>query len=237
MTESELDQIRDRYARRTARYHPWDPAVYMPRQEFERKVIALLHRARQLPPAGRSLLEIGCGHGTNLRFFLSLGFTPADLAGNELLDDRLAAAREALPAGVRLLAGDAAALELEDESFDVVFQSVVFSSILDPALQAAVARRMWSLVRPGGGVLWYDFVYDNPSNRDVRGVPLRRVRELFPSAGMTVRWLTLAPPIARRVVRLHPALYTLANVLPALRTHRLCWIPKPIDHPGAVLNG
>ena len=39
---------------------------------------------------------------------------------------------------------------------------------------------MWRWVRPGGGVLWYDFTFDNPRNPDVRGVPLARVRELFP---------------------------------------------------------
>ena len=30
---------------------------------------------------------------------------------------------------------------------------------------------MWAAVKPGGGVLWYDFTVDNPRNADVRGVP------------------------------------------------------------------
>jgi hypothetical protein len=85
---------------------------------------------------------------------------------------------------------------------------------------------MWQWLRPGGGVLWYDFTVDNPRNRDVRGVPLARIRELFPQARLEHRRVTLAPPIARAVCRLHSGIYPLANALPVLRTHVLCWLAK-----------
>jgi len=68
--------------------------------------------------------------------------------------------------------------------------------------------------------------FANPRNPDVRGVPLRRVRELFPDGKVKRCRVTLAPPIARRVVGIHPALYTLFNAMPFLRTHILCWIAK-----------
>jgi hypothetical protein len=71
-----------------------------------------------------------------------------------------------------------------------------------------------------------DDIYSNPSNPDVRGVPVRRVRELFPQGHFTVRGVTLAPPIARRVCRIHPHLYSVFSALPFLRTHVLCWIQK-----------
>jgi hypothetical protein len=44
---------------------------------------------------------------------------------------------------------------------------------------------------------------------------------------MTARRVTLAPPLARALTRVHPALYTAFNALPLLRTHLLCWIVKP----------
>jgi hypothetical protein len=84
------------------------------------------------------------------------------------------------------------------------------------------------MTKPGGGVLWYDFCYNNPKNRDVRGVPMRRVRELFPESSPIMRRVTLAPPISRVVTRLSSGLYPMLNALPLLRTHALCWIPK--DH-------
>ena len=80
--------------------------------------------------------------------------------------------------------------------------------------------------RPGGGVLWYDFAFDNPRNPDVRGVPVSRIRQLFPEGAVLARRITLAPPLARFLTRVHPQLYTAANVLPFLRTHVLCWIRK-----------
>ena len=75
-------------------------------------------------------------------------------------------------------------------------------------------------------MLWYDFTVDNPRNRDVRGVPLPRVHTLFPHGHVQAQRLTLAPPIARAVSRVHPGLYTWFNALPVLRTHVLAWIAK-----------
>jgi hypothetical protein len=103
----------------------------------------------------------------------------------------------------------------------------VFSSLLDDAFQRRLADAMWRWAKPGGGVLWYDFTVNNPRNADVRGVPLARVRELFPHGEVQARRITLAPPIARAVTRLHPSLYTLFNTVPLLRTHVLAWIAKP----------
>ncbi len=64
-------------------------------------------------------------------------------------------------------------------------------------------------------------------------MPLARVAQLFPAARTTHRRVTLAPPLARLVCRLHPGLYTAFNALPLLRTHRLAWLEKPDVGPGA----
>ena len=126
-----------------------------------------------------------------------------------------------------LTCGDATAILSASASFDIVLQSTVFSSLLDDAFQQRLADAMWTAVKPGGGVLWYDFTVDNPRNPDVRGVPMHRIQALFPAARVQSWRITLAPPIARAVTRVHPALYTLCNALPVLRTHVLCWLAKP----------
>jgi hypothetical protein len=69
---------------------------------------------------------------------------------------------------------------------------------------------------------------NNPFNPDVRGVPVERIRELFPQGEMRVRRLTLAPPLARVVTRIHPELYTALNICGWLRTHVLVWVEKPL---------
>jgi len=226
----EIAEVRERYRRRQAlspsMYDPLRPDVYMANQEKERVLIHWLVRSGLTPVRDKSLLEIGCGSGTNLQQMIRLGFQPENLKGNELLAERVAAARRMLPAAVEIYPGDAATLELPAESFDIVYQSTVFSSILDDRFQKELAAHMWHLARPGGGVLWYDFIYNNPANPDVRGVPLRRIRELFPHGECAFWRLTLAPPISRVITRIHPCLYTLLNKIPLLRTHLLCWISK-----------
>jgi len=230
MAHDETRAVAERYARRPSSdlYNPLRPEVQLARQERERALARLLRANAPRPLAELDLLEVGCGAGDNLLDLIRLGAQPARVVGNELLPARAAAARQRLPAAVQLLEGDATALALPAASFDLVLQYTVFSSILDDAFQQQLASAMWRWLRPGGGVLWYDFTVNNPRNRDVRGVPLARVRQLFPQARISTHKLTLAPPIARAACRLHPALYPLLNSLPPLRTHVLAWLGKPV---------
>lgn len=231
MSPSEHDEpaaIAQRYARRgaTDRYSLLRPEVWQSVQERQRAMLRLFGELGFSDLSPLQLIEVGCGGGDNLLELIRTGFAPAHVQGAELLPARLQQARERLPAAVTLHGGDASTLPIAPASLDIVFQSTVFSSLLDDAFQQRLADAMWRWVRPGGGVLWYDFAFDNPRNRDVRGVPMRRVRALFPDGHLTARRVTLAPPLARWVCRLHPAMYTLCNVLSPLRTHRLAWIAK-----------
>jgi SAM-dependent methyltransferase len=227
--DDEARAIAARYARRADadRYNPLRPEVWQARHERERALAALLARRAPQPLADLDLLEVGCGHGDNLLELLRWGFEPARLVGNELLPERAAAARHRLPAATAVIEGDATRLDLGAARFDLVLQSTVFSSILEDAFQQRLADAMWRALKPGGAVVWYDFTVDNPRNADVRGVPRSRLRSLFPAGTIEARRLTLAPPLARRVVRLHPAAWRLCNALPLLRTHLLAWIAKP----------
>ena len=226
----ELDAIRERYARRQsvdARYSRLRAEVLLQVQERQRALCRMLRRQGIYNLANLDIAEVGCGTGANLLDFISLGADPARRAGNVLLPDRLDHARGVLPPAVHLYEGNAASLPFPPQSFDIVHQSTVFSSILDDPLQQELSTSMWRWVRTGGAVLWYDFAYDNPRNPDVRGIGLARIRQLFPDAHITCHRVTLAPPVARLLVRIHPTLCSMANLMPLLRTHLLCWIGKP----------
>jgi SAM-dependent methyltransferase len=132
-----------------------------------------------------------------------------------------------LPAALKLIEGDALQAPVEPASQDIVFVSTVFSSLLDDAFQQRLADTMWRWLKPGGAVVWYDFTVDNPRNRDVRGVPLARVKQLFPHGRVRAQRVTLAPPLARAAVRVHPWAHDALNLLPFLRTHALAWVTKP----------
>jgi ubiquinone/menaquinone biosynthesis C-methylase UbiE len=229
----EIEQIKKRYERRKSMtgenlYDRLRPSVYLAEQEKERALIYWILRTGQSPISIKKVLEIGCGSGSNLLGFIRLGFAPENLIGNELLEERIQNARMKLPEKIRLISGDASQLDLPEESLDIVYQSTVFTSILDSELQKKIAYKIWRILKPGGGVLWYDFIYDNPANKDVRGVPVARIRNLFPEGRIDCRKLTLAPPISRRVTRIHPFFYHIFNLFPVLRTHVFCWIEKPL---------
>ncbi len=225
----EAQAVRERYARRVPqdpRYSLLNPAALLAVQERQRAMLRLFKRLGWNDLSIRSCLEVGCGTGSNLLELIWMGFAPEHLAGIELLPERHAAARDRLPAAVQLTLGDAAQRAIAPESADIVMQATVFSSLLDDAFQQRLADVMWRAAKRGGGVLWYDFTVDNPRNADVRGVAMSRVRRLFLHGRIDARRVTLAPPIARAVTRLHPSLYSVFNTVPLLRTHVLCWIGK-----------
>lgn len=227
----EIELVRERYLKRDQTVDPWDydplnPVVLMDCQERERKIATLLHRHGMVPVQNKRLIEIGCGNGDNLLLMLRLGFSPKNLVGIELIEKYANRARQRLPTELEVICQDALQYEGNEGSFDIAFQSLVFTSILDQAFQEKLAEKMWKLVKPGGGILWYDFVYNNPGNPDVRGVPIARIRELFPNGVAYYYRVTLAPPISRRVTRIHPLLCVCLNRACFLRTHVLCWIWK-----------
>lgn len=153
---SEIKKVHERYARRVAlgtcdRYSMLNPSGWQGVQERQRALVSLLSRHVSVPLSELKVLEVGCGGGGNLLELLRMGFSPENLVGNELLPERAALARKTLPIACDVLEGDATQLGFGDSSFDLVYQSVVFSSLLDDHFQQRLASAMWRWVRPGGG--------------------------------------------------------------------------------------
>ena len=167
-----------------------------------------------------SLLEIGAGNGTNAEIFLNSGFKIQNLYFNELLPERIRAIKSNYPNNV-LYEGNAIETPI-DRKFDVIFQSTVFTSILNQVDREKLAEKMLNLLNPNGIILWYDFIYNNPKNKDVRKVDIKELKSLFfKSSNIRFQKITIAPPIGRKVGRF----YKLFNV-PILRSHILAVIKK-----------
>jgi ubiquinone/menaquinone biosynthesis C-methylase UbiE len=193
--------------------------------ERRRLAEALLDRAGWIPLSGRRVLEVGCGGGSELAWLVELGAPPSMLVGVDLLPDRVAAARAAYPQ-LEFLAGNAEHLDFPDAAFDLVMAFTVFSSILDPSMARNVASEIHRVLRPGGGLLWYDFRYNSPANRNVRGVGARRVRELFPELKGDLHTVTVLPPVVRRLGPFTAALYPAMASVPPLRSHLMGLLRK-----------
>ena len=127
-----------------------------------------------------------------------------NLVGIELLADRFAQAMQRLPSGVTLMQGDASLVKLPDESEDIVLQSTVFSSLLDAPFQWRLAQAMWRWVRPAAACC------GTTSRSTTRATPTCAAcrwpasASCFRRARCNHRRVTLAPPVARAVCRVHP---------------------------------
>jgi SAM-dependent methyltransferase len=212
----EADRIRCEYRRRTReipadRYAVTDPVNLFFVQQRERYALAALKRENFLPLADKRILEIGCGSGGWLPSLEGWGAERGNLAGIDLDDSRVAKAQRLLSAhrdeqgtllaaGADLRAADATALPWHVASFDLVVQSTVFTSVLDVEMKRKLAGEMLRVLRPEGIILWYDFLYNNPWNPQVQGIRRREIRSLFSDCHVSLRRITLAPPIARRIV-------------------------------------
>jgi ubiquinone/menaquinone biosynthesis C-methylase UbiE len=217
----EEERIRRVYAGRgfADRYSWFNGSHLFMMQGRERTVLELFREHHVTDLSQCRILEIGCGHGQWLGDFLKWGAHPAKLMGIDLIPERIEWARERLPASVRLEVGSAAALDVADQSCDIVVQSTVLSSVLDQALRKEIARELLRATKPGGLILWYDFFVNNPRNPDVRGIKLGEIANLFPNCDIDVRRVTLAPPLTRAVVPHSRLLAEVLQVIPWLRTH------------------
>ncbi|TME03082.1 MAG: class I SAM-dependent methyltransferase [Chloroflexi bacterium] len=187
---------------------------------------SLLDRGGWIPFGERRVLEVGCGTGSELAWLLTLGAAPDHLTGVDLLPDRITAARYAYPQ-FEFHVGNAERLDFAESTFDMVMAITVFSSILDRSMAAGVASEIVRVLRPGGGLLWYDFRYNSPANVNVRGVTARRVRELFPQLDGRLHTVTVIPPLVRRLGPLTPIAYPVLALAPPLRSHLLGVLNKP----------
>jgi SAM-dependent methyltransferase len=222
-TGSDTVRITAEYERRERELPPdfygWStPSNLLMHEHTLRGCISLLRRASLFPLGGRRIADVGCGAGTWLLEFVQWGADPTALCGIDLSAERIERARRRLPhADLRL--GGASQLPWPDESFDLVSQFTVFTSILDPALKRAVAAEMLRVLKPGGGILWFDFRVNNPANAHVRGVSAREIRLLFEGCEVQLVPVLLAPPLSRLIAGWSWPLAELLHCLPFLRTH------------------
>lgn len=228
---NDLDRLQREYRRRAARlahsdrYALTNPAHLFTVQQRQRAFARALRRENLLPLAEKRILELGCGSGDILQELLAFGANPALLFGMDLIADRVATAADQYP-HLPLSIANGMQLPYPDGAFDMVLQYTVFSSILDTAVQAQIAAEMRRVLRPGGVILWYDF-WLNPTNKQTRGMGVTAVESLFPGCELQFDRITLAPPLARKLVPLTWMGASLLEAMRLLNTHYLATIRLP----------
>jgi len=227
---NELERIRQEYARRTtdARYREWyssyNKAHLFTIQVRERAVLSILQRHGFVPLRDRLILEVGCGQGDELRRLIFYDASPRNLFGLDITVDRIHRGRHRAP-NLHFVGGNGACLPFSDATFDLCIQFTLFSSVLDVSVKQQIAGEMLRVLKPQGGILWYDY-WLNPTNPQTQGVRPKEIRQLFPGCTYEFRKITLAPPLARWLARYSWLACELLECIPWLRTHYLAMIRK-----------
>jgi len=228
---AEESRIQEAYARRKSGrlYSRFNPGHLFLVQEREKRFVALLSRHGCVPLEEKRILEIGCGTGDLLRDFVKWGANPHNVAGVDLLPDRVSEALRLCPKEMRIARGNAANLSFPDGYFDLVIQSTVFTSVLDDQVKSQMASEMRRVVKPQGFIFWYDYHMNNPRNPDVRGVKSKEIRVLFPQCEIALQRITLAPPLARLLAPYSWLLCYFLSKVPWLCTHYIGVIRKKVS--------
>ncbi len=227
----DLQRMRAEYDRRrhaaggNMRYSVFNLAYLFTIQQRQRAVLAALSRYGISSLTGQRILEVGCGSGGVLLEYQAAGAAPEYLAGVDLLFDPLVQARRKLSAST-LACADGQHLPFAGASFDLVLQYTAFSSVLDSQIRARMAGEILRVLKPGGQVVWYDFWW-NPTNPQTRGIRPAEIRALFPGCSARVRKITLAPPIARRLVPISWGMGLMLESVQLFNTHYLVFLQKP----------
>lgn len=228
--EAERERIQSEYRRRERELDPtlyahWQPGEIFMRNERKRVAAKLLHDSHVFPTPANECLEIGYGSIGWLGDLISWGIPETNLHGIELDSARGGRAQAVLPAA-DLRIGDAVKLPWENEQFNLIIASTLFSSILNMHVRRMIASEITRVIAPGGALLWYDFSVRNPWNPHVQEINYRELQSLFPELQGKSQSLTLAPPLCRWMARKSWLLTTLASSVALLRTHLLAVLIK-----------
>lgn len=193
-------------------------------QEQEREVLTLMRKLGRTDVEHQKVLDVGCGRAGWLGWFIRWGAKPENMVGIDLIPERIEAARELLPAGVTLMEANAAKLDFDDRSFDVIVLFLVLSLIADAELRRAVAHEALRVLKPDGLILWYDYRY-KPQNLQVRAMRKDEIQSLFAGCEVNLWSATPIPPI-RKLARYSWLAAHMIGAIPQLRTHYIGYVRK-----------
>jgi ubiquinone/menaquinone biosynthesis C-methylase UbiE len=211
-TQAEARRITTYYSTRVER--PMSPTVHFVLTERRTALVEIVERFVDRPLGSLRICDVGCGDGGDLQFWEQRGARAENMSGTELLSAPLATARSRLP-GADLHFVDGFELPFDDNAFDLVYGSMVLSSILDTRVRRALFAEMERVAVPDGIIAIYDFRVRKPGNRQVVAMNRSRIRELGRK-----------PNVMRPLTPLLPLLPTLMRMPRMLREPLIALLPR-----------
>ena len=211
---NKAEQILEDYYKEkgAARNDPLRPEVLF--QQLAHRV-ALLRCFADVPRNAR-ILDVGGGDGNALLTLLSCGFARDGLHLVDMIEDRVAIARQNL-GDANMHCENVLDLPYADGSFDVVFSSTMFLQLTDDRLAGEIGQKMRRLAKPGGHIFVFDWIYDGGREgyKAVNRARLARIFTLDDELQLVgAEKGALVPPVGRFLSRHVPWLYFLVQKMP-----------------------
>jgi ubiquinone/menaquinone biosynthesis C-methylase UbiE len=167
------------------------------------------------------VLDIGCGKGRLLLLLREMEIG-RKLFGCDIAKDELDGKLTAL--GIPLVVNPTNTLAFGDACFDMIVQSVVFSSVPDADVRTKLAQEMDRVLEPGGIILWFDVIR---TRGNLTGFDRKEIDRLFPGYAMQGFRCGLSYRLAASLAYKSQALVTLAEAMPFWRSHWALILTKP----------
>lgn len=194
-------------------------------QRKEQETLKLLKKLGISEFSEKSLLEVGCGNGSWISRWTNLGIPLSSLYGIDIMEQYVETSKTLTSFPSNMKVSSVTDLSFTDEFFDIISQSTVFTSILDPQARKEAATELLRVLKKGGSIFWYDFRYPSP-NPNVRKIDKKELMDLFPNCEIHLTSLTLLPPLVRKLAPFSFTLCRLLEKIPFLRSHYLAIIKK-----------
>ena len=200
-----------------------DAAHFILERKWEEIARVIQKEEVDIPEA--RLLDLGAGDGGDCERFRQIGFRPERIVAVDLLRETLLRTRKSR-GWLTVLQADAARLPFHDATFEVVYQSTMLSSILDPNLRGKILLEVRRVLSPNGLFVSYDTRYPNPWNRNTSPVSSSELQAAFLGWRVSARSTTPIPQLARLVGALSRMAWRAIETIPLLRSHLLAIVRK-----------
>ncbi|MBW2341514.1 MAG: class I SAM-dependent methyltransferase [Deltaproteobacteria bacterium] len=219
----EVQRIKEVYGKRVEKNR--GAYFHLFSSQREKEIKEVLRKEAITSLSKKKVLDVGCGHGAVLSCFLKEGAPQKNLYGIDLVPERIAKARR-LYSGISFTYGNAERLPYPDQFFDIVTQSTVFTSILDSGMKKGMAAEMLRVLKLDGIIIWHDFRFDNPFNRNVKGIGKREIIGLFSGCQFNFKLMNLNPVVAKPLTEISLRWCEILEKFPILLTHWLVSIKR-----------
>lgn len=185
----------------------------------EKAFVCAMRRIQQ-DPAKAKVLDVGCGGGGNLFQLVRCGYSPANITGMDIQQDRVDEALRLYPS-MTFIKRDAVEMGIADAVFDLVCEFTMFATLPDEEVSSRIAAEMVRVCKPGAYLLMLDWRTPKPGDAAYKALTKTRLKRFFNVGSETeivgVYPGALVPPVGRFLSEYMPSLYfIMASLCPFL---------------------